>query len=296
MKKACSLFLVLLLSACVSGNDMDRVRSDLHELQRSSFEARKEIDSLKEKTAGVVREDSFAAVKENQTDLFSKIQATASGLQELRGRFDENRYFTENSLKGLISEKDLLKAQITGMEMQIKTLKDKLSALENQGRPKEPANDGAETSMKPSSTAKAEMETQSEPAADTKSKVYDAAYQLFKDKKYRESRERFEAFIREYPKSDLTDNAQFWVAESSYNEKDFESAILSYETLLKKYPSSDKAGSGMLKQAYAFTEIGDAKTGKIILNKLIEKYPGTKDAEAAKKKLSELDRKPQKKR
>ncbi|MBI5075094.1 MAG: tol-pal system protein YbgF [Nitrospirae bacterium] len=290
------MFLVLFLSACVSGNDMDRVRSDLHELQRSSLEARKEIDSLKEKTSGVVREDSFTPVKESQADLFSKIHVTSSGLQELRGRFDENRYFTEKSLKEISSERDLLKAQIAGLETQIKMVKDRLSALENQGRPKEPANDAADASLKPNNTAKTEVETPVEPAADTKAKAYDAAYQLFRDKKYKESRERFEAFIREYPKTDLTDNAQFWIAESYYGEKDFESAILAYETLLKKYPDSDKVSSGLLKQGYAFAEIGDAKTGKIILNKLVEKYPNTKDAEAARKKLAELDKKPSKKR
>jgi len=296
VRKVCALFMVLFLSACVSGNDFDRMRSDLNELQRSTYDARKEIDSLKEKTTGVVKEDSFTAVKESQADLFSKINATSSGLQELRGRFDENRYFTEKSLKEFTSEKDLLKAQIAGLEMQIKTLKDKLTALENPGRPIEPAKDAAEPSLKPNNTVRTEGEPQTEPVADTKAKAYDTAYQLFKDKKYRESRERFETFIRAYPKTDLTDNAQFWIAESYYSEKDFESAILSYETLLKKYPDSDKASSGMLKQGYAFAEIGDTKTGKIILNKLVEKYPNTKDAEAAKKKLAELDKKPQKKR
>lgn len=299
MRNVCALFMVLSLSACVSGNDFDRMRSDLNELQRSTYDARKEIDSLKEKTTGVVKEDSFTAVKESQADLFSKINATSSGLQELRGRFDENRYFTEKSLKEFTSEKDLLKAQIAGLEMQVKTLKDKLTALENPGRPIEPAKDAAEASLKPADSIKTEPaspDARIERAADSKAKAYDMAYQLFKDKKYRESRERFEAFIREYPKSDLTDNAQFWIAESYYNEKDFESAILSYETLLKKYSDSDKASSGMLKQGYAFAEIGDTKTGKIILNKLVEKYPNTKDAEAAKKKLAELDKKPQKKK
>ncbi len=296
MKRICSLFLLLFLSACVSGNDMDRMRSDLHELQRSSFEARKEIDSLKERTTGVVREDSFTAVKENQTDLFSKINVTSSGLQELRGRFDENRYFTEKSLKEFASEKDLLKAQMAGLEMQIKTVKDRLSALENQGKPKEAGSDAPDALLKPNNAAKAEVETLAEPVSDSKTKSYDSAYQLFKDKRYKESREKFEVFIKEYPKTDLADNAQFWIAESYYNEKDFESAILSYETLLKKYPDSDKASGGMLKQGYAFAEIGDAKTGKIILNKLVEKYPNAKDAEAAKKKIAELDKKPQKKR
>ncbi|MBI5849335.1 MAG: tol-pal system protein YbgF [Nitrospirae bacterium] len=296
MKNASVFFMLFFLSACVSGNDFDRVRSDLHELQRSTYETRKEIDSLKEKTTGVVREDSFTAMKESQADLFSKVNATSSGLQELRGRLDESRYFTEKSLKEFTSEKDLLKAQIAGLETQIKTVKEKLSALENQGRLKEPAVDAAEPSLKSNNTVKTEIETPAEPIADTKAKAYDAAYLLFKEKKYKESRERFEVFMREYPKTDLTDNAQFWIAESYYNEKDFESAILSYETLLKKYPDSDKISGGLLKQGYAFAEIGDAKTGKIILNKLIEKYPGTKDADAAKKKIAELNKKPQKKK
>jgi tol-pal system protein YbgF len=296
VKKVCALFIVLFLSACVSGNDFDRVRSDLNELQRSTYEARKEIDSLKEKTTGVVREDSFTAVKESQADLFAKINATSSGLQELRGRFDENRYFTEKSLKEFTSEKDLIRAQIAGLETQIRAMKERLAALDNQDRPKEPGKETPEASLKPNHTAKAEVETQAEPVADTKTKAYDTAYQLFKEKKYKESRERFEVFIKEYPRTDLTDNAQFWIAESYYNEKDFESAILSYETLLKKYPDSDKASSGMLKQGSAFAEIGDAKTGKIILNKLVEKYPNSKEAEAAKKKIAELDKKPQKKR
>ena len=299
MKRVCSLFIVLFLSACVSSNDFDRVRSDLNELQRSNYEARKEIDSLKEKTAGLVKEDSFAVVKESQADLFSKVNATSSGLQELRGRFDENRYFTEKSLKEFSSEKDLLKAQIAGLETQIKVMKDKLSALENQGRTKEPAQDAGEASPNSADSVKtdpASSDARIEQAADSKTKAYDAAYQLFKNKKFKESREGFEAFIREYPKTDLTDNAQFWIAESYYHEKDFESAILSYETLLKKYPDSDKAGSGLLKQGSAFTEIGDAKTGKIIFNKLMEKYPNSKEAEAAKKKIAELDKKPPKKK
>lgn len=296
MKKVCSLSIVLLLSACASGNDLDRVRSDLHELKRSTYEARKEIDSLKEKTTSVVREDSFTAVKESQADLFSKVNATSSGLQELRGRLDENRYFTEKSLKEFSVDKDLLRAQIAGIETQIRAMKERLAALETQDRSKEPGKETPEASLKPNNTVTTEIETKSEPVADTKARAYDAAYQLFREKKYKESRERFEVFIKEYPKTDLADNAQFWIAESYYNEKDFESAILSYEALLKKYPDSDKTGGGLLKQGYAFAEIGDAKTGKIILNKLVEKYPGTKDAEAAKKKIAELDKKTQKKK
>ena len=131
---------------------------------------------------------------------------------------------------------------------------------------------------------------------DKSTKSYDTALQAFKDKKYKESREKFEAFIKDYPKSELTDNAQFWIAETYYAEKNYEDAILAYETLLKKYPDSKKTSGAMLKQAFAFIEIGDAKTGKIILKKLVEKYPDSKDAELARKKIAELDKKKSKKK
>jgi len=299
VKSVCSLLIALVLSACVSSNDFNRVRSDLHEQQRSNYEARKEIDSLKEKTAGVVKEDSVAAIKDSQADLFAKVNTTMNGLQELRGRFDENRYFTEKSLKELTAEKDLLKAQIAGLEMQVKALKDKLGVIDPQAKHIEPGKETSALSSNPADLGKtdaASPKAKSEAAPDSKATAYDTAFQLFKDKKFKESRERFEAFIREYPKTDLTDNAHFWIAETYYSEKDFESAILAYETLLKKYPNSAKASSGMLKQGLAFVEIGDAKTGKIILTKLVEKYPETKDAETAKKKIAELDKKPQKKK
>lgn len=296
VKKVCALFMMLILSACVSSNDFDRMRSDLRELQRNNADARKEIDALKEKTTGVVREDSFAVVKESQTGLFEKVNENSRGLQELRGRFDENRYFTEKSLKEFASEKELIRTQIAGLETQIKAMKERLAALDNQDRPKEAGKETSDASLKPNNTAKTEALMPVETAADTKVKAYDAAYQLFKEKKYKESRERFEAFMKDYPKTDLSDNAMFWIGESYYSEKDFESAILSFETLLKKYPESDKAASGMLKQGLAFVEIGDAKTGKIIFNKLLEKYPHAKEAEAAKKKIAELEKKPQKKK
>jgi tol-pal system protein YbgF len=173
-------------------------------------------------------------------------------------------------------------------------MKERLAALETQDRSKEPGKETPEASLKPNNTVTTEIETKSEPVADTKARAYDAAYQLFREKKYKESRERFEVFIKEYPKTDLADNAQFWIAESYYNEKDF-SAILSYETLLRNILTATRPAA-VCSSRDAFAEIGDAKTGKIILNKLVEKYPNTKEAEAAKKKIAELDKKPQKKK
>lgn len=301
------IFIIISLSACVTGNDFEMLRNDVNDLKRSSYDSKKEVDILKERTASIVKEDSFSAVQEGQATINSRLSELTSNHQELRGRFEENKYFFEKTLKDSISEKDLLKAQITALETQVKTMKDKLALVEEQIRKTDqakqpeavPAASGQpEKTEQPTETKPQEQPSEKKELPDTKSKnSYEEALDSFHSKQYKQAREKFEAFLKNNPKTDLIDNAYFWIAESYYAEKDYEGAILAYETLLKKYPQSEKTTEALRKQGFAFIEIGDKKTGKIILEKLIEKHPNSKDAELAKKKLSEIDtKKPAKKK
>jgi tol-pal system protein YbgF len=308
------------MSACATSGDFDLVRQDLNSVKRESSESKKaiealrektagelkEIDILKEKTTGTVKEDSFTAVRENQAEINSRLSDIANSLQDLRGRFEENKYYLEKTLRDSATERDVVKAQISALEAQVKSLKEKVGAIEESAKAKEPLKKPPEN-MKDSERSADELEqtkpetAPQEEAAEKKDaaldkKTYDAAYQAFKNKRFKEARGKFEAFIKDYPKSRLTDNEQFWIAESYYGEKDYEGAILAYETLLKKYPESGKTSGALLKQGFAFIEIGDSKTGKTILKKLIERFPDSKDAALAKKKLAEIEKKPGRKK
>jgi len=301
VKKILPILLLFMLSACVSETDFYRLRSEVDELRRASETAKTEVDNLKETTAGTVKEDSFTAVRESQAEVTSRLSDLSGGLNDLRGRFEENRYFVEKTFKEYTAESDLLRAQINSLESNMKMLKDRMSAIESTSKQNEavggqqgPSTQGEGTGPKDESAKP--VASQEKKDQDERTKAYDTALQVFKDKKYKESRAKFEAFIKDYPKSDLADNAQFWIAETYYAEKNYEDAILAYEALLKKYPDSKKTSSAMLKQASAFIDIGDAKTGKIILKKLVEKYPDSKDAELARKKLTEVDKKKSKKK
>lgn len=301
------LFFLLTFASCATNSDMDLLSRDIDNLKRDTLESKKEIDGLKERTTGVVKEESFNALRESQGELNSRISDITSGLQELRGRFDEGRYYQEKLLKDSAAEKDLLRAQISGLEIQVRTLRERLALLEEAGKNR------AKTEAEKSDAEKTAPPEQPKPedarpenagdkdrdvkvAAEDAGRLYDVAYQLFRDKKYKEARGKFEAFIKDSPKHKLAGNAQFWIAETYYVEKDYESAILAYETLLKKYPDTEKTGGALLKQGFAFAEIGDKKTARVILEKLIQKFPDSKDAALAKKKLAEFDRKPARKK
>jgi len=294
----CLLFAVCcFLSACATTVDLDLLRDDVNKLQKDSFLIKNELNTVKEKTSGVATEESFNVVRQSQAEMQSLLSNVSRDIQVLSGRFDENKYFTEKTLKNSVVETDLIKAQITSMEGQIKDIKDRLTALENQIQQqkeliKGKAKEAEKKAEEPKKEPKEEI-SQPQKVTESKSKttMYEEAYDTFKEKRYKDAREKFNAFIKEFPKDELTDNAQFWIAETYYGEKDFEGAILAYEMLLKKYPQSGKAPTALKKQGFSFIEIGDKKTGKVILEQLIEKYPNSKEAGEAKKKIEEIDKK-----
>lgn len=312
--------LLLCMTGCITTTDFDLLNQDLSTLKRESAAAKKEIadlrektstqsreiDALREKTSGTVKEDSFVAIRESQADINSRLSEISSGLQDLRGRFEENKYYSEKTLKDAATEGDILKAQISALEAQVKSLKEKVGSIEERikanelsKKPQEDVKVAEKTAEEPEQ-AKPPTAPQGQTAEKTdaalEKKAYDTAYQTYKKRHFREAREKFEAFMKDYPRSELTDNAQFWIAEAYYGEQDYEGAILAYETLLKKYPGSNKASSAMLKQGLAFIEIKDSKTGTTILKKLLEKFPNSKDAVLAKKKLAQLGKKSDRKK
>ncbi len=293
----CSLLLALSFSllGCATTQDVDSLRADVNRLLKDSYAAKSDIDALKEKTAGAAREESFTVVRMSQAEIQSQLSSLAGDVQKLSGRFDENKYYLDKTLKDLKTEVELLKTQIAAMEKQARDIRDRMSAIEGSSprhkvdhppdeRVKEPERkqEGAQKEAPPAD-AKIEKAT----PADSEQQ-YEDAYGAFKLKKYREAREKFEAFIKAFPKDERADNAHFWIGETYYNERDYESAILAYETHLKKYPKSQKAPAALYKQGLSFIEIGDKKTGIVIFEQLIERYPKTNEADLAKKQVAKL--------
>jgi len=289
-----------LLSACATSSDLDMMRYDLNKVQKDSVSLRNDVNTLKEKTTGVAKEESFDVMRQNQAEMQSSLSAVSRDIQVLSGRFDENKYSMEKSLKDSSLEMDLLRTQINGIESRIKELKDRLNNMEKQiNLQKEPLTEQSKEPEKKEEAAKETKRSENQsvkPAKPSDKTKYETANAAYKNKKYKEARENYEAFLKESPKHERAEDAYFQIAESYYNEKDFEGSILAYETLLKKYPNSKKAPAALFKQGLSFIEIGDKKTGKVILEQLIERYPKSKEAELARKNLENLDKKPAKKK
>ena len=97
----------------------------------------------------------------------------------------------------------------------------------------------------------------------------------------------FQNFLKQYPDTEYSDNAQFWIGECYYFEKNYEKAILEYDKVAKNYPDGDRVPYALLKQGLSFLNLGDKTGARLLLQQVIKDYPNTNQAKIARAKLLE---------
>ncbi|MCE5283727.1 MAG: tol-pal system protein YbgF [Deltaproteobacteria bacterium] len=291
------LLICLSVAGCATTEDLGRVRGDLN----------RQIQIANDKIAEV--EQGAAGLKDEITAIRGEIGKTGGALQSFRDSQAEGRAeLTEiraqlQQIRGSIDslKKDLgsTASKANRREEEDKVLKEKLDSLtfkvnfiENflgVGK-KDEAADGtaaAEKNGKPSA-APPTKEAPAKGAKTDKEALYAAAYELFRDAKYERARESFENFLKQYPDTEFSDNAQFWIGECYYFEKKYEKAIIEYDKLVKNFPEGNKVPYALLKQGLSFLKLGDKASAKLLFQQVIKDFPNTSQARIARARLLEI--------
>ena len=129
------------------------------------------------------------------------------------------------------------------------------------------------------------------PAADSAAelKSYEAAHELFKTGKYKESAEAFEKFLTDYPNGKYAPNAQYWLGYAYFSQKNYKPAIASQQKLISVYPDHQKVPDAMYNIANSQIQLADVEGAKKTLRALLEKFPQSEAAPLARKRLAVLD-------
>jgi tol-pal system protein YbgF len=295
--KAWIVFLIgLLLFGCASTRDvrtldreMDKLRSQINNLQ-------KENNSIKSEMA-VLRNDLSSENQKLRADLFLRLETLQTETRTLSTGVEEYKEYLKRPSK----EVDRVKADIEGrlrfLEERGKIFEEKNRGQEGKIKELEDHLKGLEGKISTVASKQIEQEklmTTKETPAELKGistgmgDLYKEAYETLHRGDLEGARRKFEGFLKQYPNTELSDNAQFWIGETYYQKKDFERAILEYEKAIVKYPEGDKIPAALFKQALAFQELGDKTNARNLFKRVIEKYPHSEQAEMAKKKLETI--------
>lgn len=117
---------------------------------------------------------------------------------------------------------------------------------------------------------------------------FDKASQAFQQGQFDTARKEYQNFVARYPKSPLADSALYSIGECYFSEKRYQDAVEFYQQVVERYPKGSKVPQALLKQGTAFQQMGDATAARILYERLVEKYPDTPQAQAAQKKLKQL--------
>ena len=111
---------------------------------------------------------------------------------------------------------------------------------------------------------------------------------ISKEKDYSGAINLFEKFIVQYPKSNLTPNAHYWLGQLYSRNNDMSKAKGQFVAVVDKFPNSSKVPDSLLKLGELAAKQNDVALARRYYDRLIRSFPKSKAAGLAKNKLESL--------
>lgn len=273
---------LLVLSGCASQNEMNSIDTRLSELEVRNAEARQKSDTLKSELQS--RDADGQTLRLQMASLRQQLAGVNEEMRSLTGRIEELEHQislrTQKESESISTSQD----QLEQLAKSARSNDERIYRIEQylNFETSAPAAASGSTASKTAPT----VPVKKEPAED---ELYRQAKQAFDQGDSETARNLFEELLKRYPKSERSDNAQFWIGEIYYREKWYEKAILEYQKVIENFPKGNKVPASLLKQGFAFLNLGDKTNSRIILQELIRKYPQTNEAKIAQDKLKDLN-------
>jgi tol-pal system protein YbgF len=254
---------LLLGAACVSSQDIEGIHRHLNDVEKD-VQAVERKSSSKEEVAKLnssVSQQTQQLLKSN-ADTGVKLNELTAEMEQLQAKLeDTNRRLSQLSQQIAETQGDL--ARIKG------------------GAPGAMPAPGA--ASKTDTAVVRPSSGQPSPA-----ELYDTAYGDYTKGRYALAIQGFQDYLKAYPGTDLSDDAEYWIGESHYAQKSYKDAVADFDRLLKDFPRSNKAPAALLKKAYVLLELGQKAEAVVQLQYVIHEYPSSEESRLARARLKTL--------
>jgi tol-pal system protein YbgF len=235
------------------------LQAQLSELQRAGEETRGELKRLSELVA-----EQNALLRKAAADRRQQDETLTTGLKELGERVAE------------------LAEAIEAIKLQTQ------AALPAPGLAPADAGAASGTAGIPGATSTPGTGAAGGPAVPPPAprELYSQAYADYARGNYDLAMQGFAEYLRAYPGTDFSDNAQYWIGECMYGKKLYSEAIEAWNTLLKDFPSSDKLPDARVKKGMALERLGRRSQALVEYRFVVDRYPTSQAARIARERLN----------
>jgi len=272
---------------CVSQEDMSALDHRLSRMEQQAKGLHQQYLALEDalnrlntqiETAAAERGGNELDLRSQAAKLYARVENLGDQVQRLSGRIEETDYALKEKSDEIQDQGQQKTEKMLRIEATANLNADRVGRVEQYL--------GFETSDKLGATVAADG---LEGEALSHEELYAASKQAFDRNDFEVSRQGFQRLLRQFPRSDNADNAQFWLGETYYREQWYEKAILEYQKVIEKYPKGNKVPASLLKQGIAFFNLRDKANARLIFEELAKKFPKSAEAGVAKKRLRDLN-------
>jgi tol-pal system protein YbgF len=275
MNKLLLVALTFGLVGCATSSDVQRLQSQINELQdqlaqiKRSASSKEEVQNVNQRIA----DQTQILLKSNAT-LVTKVDAIEDKMNNTQGGIEQTNYRLDRMVQ-----------QLTQAQHDIDDLK---SAATRGAMPAAPSTAGTNGSPMPGTPAITEVTVPAPAGTEDPMQMYQAAYRDYQRGNYDLAIAGFRDFISRNPNSDLADNAAYWIGECLFSQKKYREAIEQFDTVVTRYPQSDKVAGALLKKGYSYIALGERAQGVVQLQYVIHEHPNTQEAALARQRLKQL--------
>ena len=119
-------------------------------------------------------------------------------------------------------------------------------------------------------------------------RLYDTAWADYAAGQWALALTGFEAYISTYPRSEMTDDAAFYIAETHFLQGAFQDAVEAYEQVVLNYPNGDKIPEAAYKRGVALDRLGEPERARESFELVVTGFPDNRMAALAQQQLDRL--------
>ena len=260
MKRFALIGLLLLLGACASTSDVEKLQDQVAELQeelagvKRTSAAKEDVQSVNQRIA----EQTEQLLRSNAI-LISRVDQIDERVQNTQGSIEQSGYRV-----------DQLAVQLAALQREIETLK--------------------AAAPVPAVPSVSEVTVPAPPPAAVENPldIYNAAYLDYQRGNYDLAIQGFQEYLQSNVSSDLADNAAYWIGESLFSQKKYREAITQFDSVVSLYARSDKVPGALLKKGFSYIALNERAQGIVQLQYVVHEHPNSPEASLARQRLRQL--------
>ena len=120
-------------------------------------------------------------------------------------------------------------------------------------------------------------------------RMYDTAWADYTNGQWALAIQGFAAYISTFPRSELTDDAAFYIGQTHFAEGRFPEAVEAFEAVLVDYPAGDIVPEASYKLGLALDRLGETERARAAFEVVVGDHPESNMAALAQQALDRLD-------